>query len=95
MNDRGPRRRPRVVARPLEDECLLYDEERGRIHVLNAVAADVWEMCDGTQSIEAMAEAVRAGYAVPGNADVVADIRSVVTALARLDLLDLPVERPA
>jgi PqqD family protein of HPr-rel-A system len=89
MNDRGPRRRHGVVKRTLEDECLLYDETRGRIHVLNAVAAEVWEMCDGTHSLEAMADAVRAGYDVPGDVDVVDDIRSVLATLARLDLLDL------
>jgi hypothetical protein len=95
MTDQGPRRRPGVVARPLEDECLLYDEARGRIHVLNAVAGCVWNLCDGAHSLESMAEEVRGAYDVRDETAVTDEIGSVVAVFAGLDLLDLAADMPA
>jgi hypothetical protein len=38
-----------LVVRELEDETLVYDLERHRAHCLNASAARVWRLCDGTR----------------------------------------------
>lgn len=36
-----------LVIRELEDETLVYDEERDEAHCLNLSAAMVWKLCDG------------------------------------------------
>jgi coenzyme PQQ synthesis protein D (PqqD) len=41
-----------LLVESLDDELLVYDAERDRAHSLNAVAAAVWEACDGERGIE-------------------------------------------
>jgi hypothetical protein len=53
-------RREGLIVETLGDELLVYDSETGRAHSLNAVAAAVWEACDGVRSPAAIAEAVGA-----------------------------------
>jgi hypothetical protein len=88
MNPERPLRKDQVLLRIIGDECLLYDQERGRIHILNAVAGTVWRMCDGAHGIHAIADAVREAYEVPDDAHLTGDVESVVTAFANLDLLE-------
>ncbi len=47
-----------LVVRKLDGEVLVYDRDRDRAIYLNAVAAEVWERCDGHSSPAAMARAV-------------------------------------
>jgi Coenzyme PQQ synthesis protein D (PqqD) len=50
-------RREGLIVEELDGELLLYDTERERAHSLNAVAAAVWEACDGVRGPKAIAEA--------------------------------------
>ena len=38
---------PAVLSRTLDDEIVLYDTRRGRVHFLNETASQVWSLCDG------------------------------------------------
>jgi hypothetical protein len=57
-----PRRKPMIV-RHLAQECLLVDTETNRAHCLNAIAARVWQLCDGQTSVASMATILRQEYA--------------------------------
>ena len=46
-----------LIVESLDDELVVYDSERNRAHSLNAVAAAVWEACDGVRDPAALAEA--------------------------------------
>jgi aminopeptidase-like protein len=48
-----------LVVEPIDDGVVVYDEETGRAHALNAGAAAVWSAADGTRDIAAIAQ--RAG----------------------------------
>jgi hypothetical protein len=48
-------RREGLIVESLDGELLVYDTERDRAHSLNAVAAAVWEACDGVRDPEAIA----------------------------------------
>jgi len=88
MNPDRPLHRDQVLLRDMGGECLLYDKERGRIHVLNAVAGTVWRMCDGAHGIGAIVDAVRAAYDVADDADLTSDVEDIVTSFAKLELLE-------
>jgi hypothetical protein len=45
-----------LIAEPIGDELLIYDELRHRAHSLNLTAAAVFQACDGTRSREQIAE---------------------------------------
>lgn len=42
----------------VEDGLVVYDASRDRIHYLNATAAAVFTLCDGTRSRQGIVEAV-------------------------------------
>jgi hypothetical protein len=48
-------RREDLIVESLDGELLVYDTERDRAHSLNAVAAAVWEACDGVRDPRAIA----------------------------------------
>ncbi len=50
-----PRQTPGLEIRTVGDEVLVHDPERGKVHVLNASAGKVLELCDGTRTLEEVA----------------------------------------
>ena len=80
----------------MEDECLLYDEENGRTHIVNAVAGLVWEMCDGAHSIGDMESRMRELYDIPRDVNVARDLDGIIAEFGDLGLLapQLEIEAP-
>jgi hypothetical protein len=64
-------RRDGLLIESLDDELLVYDSERDRAHSLNAVAAAVWEACDGERGIRELASAATAKLGEPVSDDAV------------------------
>lgn len=95
MDTYRPLRKDAVSVRKLEDECLLYDEAKGRLHVVNAVAGFVWELCDGSHSLREMEAKIRDAYEVPPGADLAGDIRRTLDEFLNLELLKPPGTEPA
>lgn len=87
MNLNRPLHKKGVALRRMGDECVLYDSEKGSIHIINAVAASVWEMCDGSRSLADMERELRAKYDVPDGSGVKADIRTILRDFGSLDVL--------
>jgi Coenzyme PQQ synthesis protein D (PqqD) len=46
-----------IIIQQVGDELLLYDEVRHQAFCLNPVCASVWTLCDGENSISAIAQA--------------------------------------
>ena len=91
-----PRQSPTTHTEQLGDEASVYDWARAQVHALNPTAARVWRQCDGATSPDAIAAALRVEMGI-SEADAVVDL--TLAQLARLHLLELPVEsrgdRPA
>ena len=91
-----PRQSSTTHTEQLGDEASVYDWARAQVHALNPTAARVWRQCDGATSPDAIAAALRAEMGIP-EAEAVVDL--TLAQLARLHLLELPVEsrgdRPA
>jgi hypothetical protein len=43
-----------LLVEPMDEELLVFDDERARAHSLNATAARVWRACDGKRDIYAL-----------------------------------------
>ena len=54
-----PRRSRTVHSEILNDEVCIYEWTSKRVHALNATAARVWNLCDGTRSVAEIAETLR------------------------------------
>jgi hypothetical protein len=69
-----PQRRDDVVSQPAGGETLLYDPVADAVHVLNATALAVWELCDGQHTAAQIETALRARFAGTGSRDVAGDV---------------------
>jgi hypothetical protein len=56
--------------------------------ILNSVADAVLELCDGSRTVEQIADFVRATIPVPPEADVAHDIAAVVDELSRAGVIE-------
>jgi hypothetical protein len=68
-------------------EWILYDPERGSIHIINAMAEFVWKMCDGSHSLGEMEKRVKDVYQVPERAALSKDLEGIIQSFASVGLL--------
>ena len=82
-----PRQR-RVEAFASDGESLLYSAMRDEASALNRTATEIWALCDGTRTIEAIARALGQRYGVD-ETYLLADVMAAVTTLRARELVDL------
>jgi hypothetical protein len=81
--------RPRRVEGFASDgECLLYSAERDEASALNRTATEIWELCDGTTSIGAIARILGERYGVD-EAYLLSDVMTAVATLRARGLVDV------
>jgi len=51
-SDYKPKAKDNLTIQDLGDETLIYDPERDNVHVLNATAQAIWNLCDGSHTIK-------------------------------------------
>ena len=62
LAQRRPIRAADCAGTDLGDELLFYDHDGGPVRVLNAAAREIYLLCDGTRSVEELAQAFAAVY---------------------------------
>lgn len=78
-----------VIRSELSDsEIVVSVRGGGRALILNAVGDAVLCLCDGTRTLEDIAAFLRESLSVPAEADVAADVRTIVDELARAGLVE-------
>ena len=82
-----PRQR-QVEAFASEGESLLYSAMRDEASALNRTATEIWQLCDGTKTIGAIARALGQRYGVD-EAYLLADVMAAVTTLRTRGLVDV------
>lgn len=81
-----PARRAGAAAVELDDNVALYDEVGQLLILLNTSAAEVWECCDGTATLDDITRQLAAAH--PDDAAVIGeDVRQTVGKLAELGLV--------
>ena len=81
-------KRSGMLSEPLEDELIVYDQDRDRAHCLNRTAALVWGHADGEHTIAELATILRTEL------DGIADEDLVWHAIDCLKMADLLEEPP-
>ena len=81
-----PKVRGDVLFRELDDGCILYEAEKGKVHTLNPTAAYIWCMSDGTRSIKEIADGITRGFR-PENAKVLEEVIKTVGSFSKKGLL--------
>jgi coenzyme PQQ biosynthesis protein PqqD len=59
---RYARRKEQVIAQKASNDFLLFNMDDGNYYSLNEVGSRIWELCDGTHSIEQIIDALAQEY---------------------------------
>ena len=87
MRTKGPLRKEGILSRKLGDEWMLYDRESGVVHVINATAESVWDLCDGNHGPDEIATVLRDTFEVPDGTPVRKEIDEIIEAFFDKGLL--------
>jgi len=87
MSTKGPLRKDGILSRKLGDEWMLYDPESCVVHVINATAESVWDLCDGNRGLDEIATSLRDTFEVPDGTPMKKDIDEIIQAFFEKGLL--------
>ena len=87
MDLRFPTPNKDVSLQRVGQEAILHDRRNGRAHVINESAAQIWELCDGQNTLDQIVSAFAAAYALPA-ADVQADVQHILAKFHDLRVLE-------
>ena len=87
MDLRLPTPNKDVSLQRVGQEAILHDRRNGRAHVINELAAQIWELCDGQNTLDQIVSAFAAAYALPA-ADVRADVQYILAKFHELRVLE-------
>ncbi len=59
-----PTRHPRLASRVVDGEAVLVDPDRNVVRMLNTVGSRIWELADGTRTVDEIAEALTEEFEV-------------------------------
>jgi hypothetical protein len=85
-----PRRRSDITAFPVANELVLLPPEGSHAYALNESGAAIWKVCDGTHTLPAMLEELRAQYSGE-DLDVLADVAAALLAFRNFNLIETAV----
>ncbi len=93
-SDARPRQMPDITASDLDDELVLYNLRTDQVHVLNATAAAIWELCDGSLSVREIAAVLADACQVP-LARVEPDVQNMLAEFHQAGLIEFDGHLPS
>jgi PqqD family protein of HPr-rel-A system len=87
MDLRSPTPNNDVSLQRVGQEAILHDRRNGRAHVINESAAQIWELCDGQNTLDQIVSALAAAYALSA-ADVRADVQDILAKFHELRVIE-------
>lgn len=76
------------MTRLIEGEIVILDREGGKVHQLNPVASCIWNSCDGSSSVDSIAERLVASFDVAPE-KALRDVEALLQELQGLGLLHI------
>jgi coenzyme PQQ synthesis protein D (PqqD) len=87
MDVQSPTPNKDVSLQRVGQEAILHDRRNGRAHVINESAAQIWELCDGQNTLDQIVSAFAVAYALSA-ADVRADVQYILAKFHELRVLE-------
>lgn len=82
-----PRPRMTITAEEVDGVVVLYDEEYGACHELNAVATDIWTRLDGTTTVAQLVDDLTTVY-LEDRETIERDVLALLRHLGELQVLE-------
>jgi PqqD family protein of HPr-rel-A system len=76
-----------VMARKIGDECMLYDPDKGAVHVINSTAEFVWAMCDGSHNIQDITRRMTDKFQIQEGTDIKSEIENILKEFQKIDVI--------
>ena len=87
INERSiPSRRSGVLHYELVDEMVVYDAVTSQAASLNETARLIWELCDGTRTVDALSAELAQHFDMPVD-EITASVREALERLCELRLV--------
>lgn len=86
-----PIRRTDVRLRDEDTRSVLVDERHATTHILNPTARAIWELCDGTTTLDELVNAICEVFSVP-HGEALRDVAAVLGQLEAAGLVDWSVD---
>lgn len=83
-------RKEGLVVQRVQDEVLVYDEDRHKAHCLNETAAAVWTHCNGKTTVDEISRLLEKQLRMPVDKDV---LEFGLDQLEKAQLLEEPISR--
>jgi PqqD family protein of HPr-rel-A system len=77
-----------LVIKHVHGDLVLYDSANGDVHVLNATAAKVFELCDGSRTLEDIAKALVDSFDGVDYAQAYEDVKQALDTLKEKHLVN-------
>jgi len=85
--DRCPRRQEQIIVQKGSKDVLLFNMDDGSYYALNEVGNRIWELCDGTNSVEQLVCMLSKEYNAPAE-NIETDILELLEDLRNKNLID-------
>ena len=87
-SDAMPRHGSDVIYRVVDGEAILLNLDSGYYYSLDPLGSEIWSMCDGVHTLDAIVDRICAGFEV-SRARAKGDLRNLLDDLTREGLLTI------
>lgn len=82
-----PKRAKDIIARDVEEETVVITPDAGRAIVLNAIGGAIFDLCDGTRTVDEIVDFIRDNVA-GADAEVHRDVAAIVAQLIEAGVVE-------
>jgi PqqD family protein of HPr-rel-A system len=82
-----PRRKKGLVIDEIDADLLVYDPKSDHLHLLNATASTIWELCDGSRASQEIVEEIVKHFSSE-NHDIKAQVEGALQQLYEKGLIE-------
>lgn len=82
-----PKIKPDLLSEAIEDDVVVLVPETDQVHLLNLTAAAIYELCDGTRSVDQIVDALRRSVPNPPD-EIDHDVNRTLAELSEKGLLE-------
>ena len=87
MDASRPVRKPDITVKQVGSEVIVFGRADKEIHVLNATAKLIWDLCDGKHTVEEIEASIRSRFSVPPESNLTEDIQKTLRVFDQKGLL--------
>ena len=87
MTNWQPRRSAEIMEQIVGDEILLLGNNGQTVHVLNATAYAIWQLCDGQHNQSGIEAGVRDQFELPAEHDLAQDVTQTLVLFSEKGLV--------